>query len=135
MNCYNRNHKSEKDNEAMLSKCSCDIIRLELLFLSNVSIWFSSDKISKISISGYCKFQDLLFGLMQDRSTDHKTNISIYINSENILLSIVEYLSLCFFHKTLDLFSVEFEVWDPWNGWIRGLQCDGGVWWTLRGNV
>lgn len=110
MNCYNRNHKSEKDNEAMLSKCSCDIIRFELLFLSNVSISFSSDKISKISISGYCKFQDLLFGLMQDRSTDHKTNISIYINSENILLSIVEYLSLCFFHKTVDLFSVEFEV-------------------------
>lgn len=102
MNCYNRNHKSEKDNEAMLSKCSCDIIRFELLFLSNFSISFSSDKISKISISGYCKFQDLLFGLLQDRSTDQsiffvKTNISIYINSENILLSIVAYLSLCFF--------------------------------------
>lgn len=86
----------------MLSKCSCDIIRFELLFLSNVSISFSSDEISKISISGYCKFQDLLFGLLQDRSTDQsiffvKTNISIYINSENILLSIVAYLSLCFF--------------------------------------
>lgn len=116
----------------MLSKCSCDIIRFELLFLSNVSILFSSDKISKISISGYCKFQDLLFGLLQDRSTDQsiffvKTNISIYINSENILLSIIDYLSLCFFYKTVDLFSVEFEVRDPWNGWTRGLQCNRGV--------
>lgn len=56
VNCYNRNYKSEKDNEVMFSKCLCDIIRFELFFLSNVSILFFFDKILKIFIFGYCKF-------------------------------------------------------------------------------
>lgn len=91
----------KKDNEAMLSKCSCDIIRFELLFLSNVSILFSSNKITKNFISGYCKLFFIADFNGGDRSTDQsiffvKTNFSI-INSENLLLSIIEYLSLWFF--------------------------------------
>lgn len=83
----------------MLSKCSRDIIRFELLFLSKVSILFSSNKITKIFISGYCKLFFIADFNGGDRSTDQsifffvKTNFSI-INSENLLLSIIEYLSL-----------------------------------------
>lgn len=78
----------------MLSKCSCDIIRFELLFLSKVSILFSSNKITKIFISGYCKLFFIADFNGGDRSTDQSiTNFSI-INSENLLLSIIEYLSL-----------------------------------------
>lgn len=82
----------------MLSKCSCDIIRFELLFLSNVSILFSSNKITKKFISDYCKLFFIADFDGGDRSTDQsiffvKTNFSI-INSENLLLSIIEYLSL-----------------------------------------
>lgn len=81
MNCYNHNHKSKKDNEAMLSKCSCDVIRFELLFLYNFSLLFSSDKISKIFILVIASFFHNVFN-GDDKNTDQsiffrKTNSSI----------------------------------------------------------
>lgn len=82
----------------MFSKCLCDIIRFELFFLSNVSILFFFNKIIKIFIFGYCKLFFIVDFKCGDRSIDQliffvKINFLI-INSENLFLFIIEYLSL-----------------------------------------
>lgn len=88
MNCYNHNHKSKKDNEAMLSKCSCDVIRFELLFLYNFSLLFSSDKISKIFILVIASFFHNVFN-GDDKNTDY-----FFVKLTVQLLTIIDYSSI-----------------------------------------